>query len=511
MWCIIIKKYKNKKEVLLKYDGIYDSFNIESVYNMKMKLWIENNKYLLKPVLILFFLYFLALFPLMCANFNYLDDLGRTFSGYQEWLGYSRYVSEFFSIFIHTGRYMTDISPLPQCIAILLLSLAGVIVILAFQKTKKVSFWNIVAVIPIGLCPYFLECLSYKYDAPYMAFSILVSVIPILFIKNKKSIFSIITIICTILMCTSYQASSGIFPMILLFYMYDKWNQKEKIDLKQCLIGGVSFLVGLLLFKIFLMKQVSNPVSSEMFSLLEFVPGIFHNIMTYYQTLLKDFKDIWLILILFVVFSYVYLMLRDGKQKIFLNMISIFVLLFINSLMVYGIYSLLKNPLFVPRSMFGIGAFLTFIMIQISNCKKSMIENLGCFLLSWCFFVFTFQYGNALSEQKRYTDFRIHLVIEDLNELDIMNTNEIKSLKLVGSIGKSPVLRNLPQDYQMLNKLVPDTFGGEWIWSESYFYHYFDLKNINPVDDMSENYPILKNTMYHTIKGDKNHILIELK
>lgn len=61
-----------------------------------------------------------------------------------------------------------------------------------------------------------------------------------------------------------------------------------------------------------------------------------------------------------------------------------------------------------------------------------------CACLCWCFFVFAFTYGNALAAQKNYTDFRVQLVIEDLNELEIMNTEEIKKIQLIGSIGQAP-------------------------------------------------------------------------
>lgn len=34
-----------------------------------------------------------------------------------------------------------------------------------------------IAVVPLGICPYFLECLSYQYDAPYVALSVLLCVV----------------------------------------------------------------------------------------------------------------------------------------------------------------------------------------------------------------------------------------------------------------------------------------------------------------------------------------------
>ena len=73
----------------------------------------------------------------------------------------------------------------------------------------------------------------------------------------------------------------------------------------------------------------------------------------------------------------------------------------------------------------------------------------------------------------------------------------------------------MPQDYQMLNRLVPTTFGGtDWYWQQEYFYSYFGLKNVKwdvTKDLTTYDLPVIKDTMYHTIKGNDEYVLIELK
>ena len=131
------------------------------------------------------------------------------------------------------------------------------------------------------------------------------------------------------------------------------------------------------------------------------------------------------------------------------------------------------------------------------------------------FIGFSFTYGNALSEQINWTNFRVASVIQDLNDLDVFKTDEIKTVQLDGNIGKSPVINNMPQDYQMLNRLVPTTFGGtDWYWQQEYFYSYFGLKNVKwdvTKDLTAYDLPVIKDTMYHTIKGNDEYVLIELK
>lgn len=51
-------------------------------------------------------------------------------------------------------------------------------------------------------------------------------------------------------------------------------------------------------------------------------------------------------------------------------------------------------------------------------------------------------------------------------------------VQVLGMIGYSPVIRNMPQNYSILNRLVPITFQGGWWWGQAGFYQYYDLKNV---------------------------------
>ncbi|MDE6917252.1 MAG: hypothetical protein K2P39_10710, partial [Lachnospiraceae bacterium] len=114
-----------------------------------------------------------------------------------------------------------------------------------------------------------------------------------------------------------------------------------------------------------------------------------------------------------------------------------------------------------------------------------------------------------------YTDFRIQLVIEDMNGLAVFGSDAEKTVQIDGDIGQSPVLRQQRQSYQILNRLIPSTFGGgAWNWNKYYFYEYFSLKNVirdTSADLTTYQLPLLQDGMYHAIYGDEQHVLIELK
>ena len=127
------------------------------------------------------------------------------------------------SFFFHGNIYLTDISPLLQIIAIIILATASTILVYVFKNNNKFTFVDYLSAMPIVLCPYFLQCISYKFDAAYMAISIIAAIAPMLLCNFKdKSKFNYIgllvgTFFSTIIVCTTYQVSLGILPIVVVF------------------------------------------------------------------------------------------------------------------------------------------------------------------------------------------------------------------------------------------------------------------------------------------------------
>ena len=86
------------------------------------------------PFIIIGLLLLLSVSSILRANFKYVDDIGRTVNGYRGWSNFSRYLSSFLSIFLHGDTYLTDISPLPQILAIVLMSISSVLLLHLFSK-----------------------------------------------------------------------------------------------------------------------------------------------------------------------------------------------------------------------------------------------------------------------------------------------------------------------------------------------------------------------------------------
>lgn len=438
--------------------------------------------------------------------------MGRVAFGYKQWSPFSRYTSEFLSEFIHADSYLTDISPFPQLFAVFILSVASVIVLYIISEKEIFSMGQLIAILPLGISPYFLECLSYKYDSPYMALSILASVFPLLLYKHEMYHYCTTTIGSILIMCSTYQAASGIYPMLVILLCFKWWNQgKDTKEIIKFLMFSILGYVGAMgFYRLFMMLSVDTYVSSSVTSVEQMISQWFQ----YYSSVGSDFKNWWLWLIGFIAISFIYVTVRDSTRKKYYALFGAAITVFVCAVLTFGVYPLLKSTLYAPRAMYGFGAFIAFISAFITNAKKWYPGKIACWCLSYCFFIFAFTYGNALAEQWRYTDFRVGAVVDDLNDLEQFTTEGKKFVQLSGVMGKSPILNNMPQDYQILNRLVPDTFGSGWTWSKYYFYHYFGLENVfeaSDIDLTTYDLPVLKDTMYHTIRGTDGYFLVEIK
>ena len=74
---------------------------------------LEEYRHLIQAFFLLAFLYVLGISAILRADFNYIDDLGRVAQGYKDWDGFSRYLSNFLSTFLHTDQYLTPGKSLP--------------------------------------------------------------------------------------------------------------------------------------------------------------------------------------------------------------------------------------------------------------------------------------------------------------------------------------------------------------------------------------------------------------
>ena len=470
-----------------------------------------------KAVILLACIYLLGMFAILRADFSYGDDLGRVLLGNRGWIQESRYVSELLSILMNAGLRLTDLSPLPQILACIILAVSGVLLLDLFHPDEPIRIREVLVLVPFGLNPYFLECLSYKFDSPFMACSILFSILPFFFQKSRRSYF-LASVIFLLMMCMTYQASSGIYPMIVLFLL--RKNLKNGTDKKEnCSFLALSLLAyaaSLLIFRLIMQFQVSwYPTETISFSVL--IPSLFSNLSILYGQIRADLNPVWKAGVLLVGAGWLIpeLIHAWNKKQAGPFLMSLLVLLFCMVLW-YGFYLVLKEPILKPRALYGFFMLLT--MLAITSEIPSW--NPGALFLSWCCFIFSFTYGNALAVQKDYSHMKSAALISTLEHENLLSEDHVHGLQLSGTIGYSPVIQNMESHYPIITRLVPETLGGGWEWSEYEFSNYWNLPVYSyPYEqegnaDLStlseEDLPTISESSEYTIRANDSYILVIL-
>ena len=475
---------------------------------------IDRKKFIIS-ILCMFGLYTLGIASIIRADFLYVDDLGRAILGYRGWENWSRYVNSFLSIFIHADTHLTDISPLPQLIAAFLMAIASVLLVYIIcdgKITKTACFLSL----PIGLSPYFLECFSYRFDSPYMALSVLICIIPFLFIRNYL-VFSICSIISLLIMFTTYQASSGIYIIIVIILCFKAWNERKTTVKEIFRFVGVSVLscgAAMIFFRFFLMRSINtnNYVSLDTYPINELFSGIFHNFMLLIRIVDADFGLIWKVLLILSFLMFVITsVLFTKRNKIIVFFVSSLVIISMSALSL-GTYLVLIDSFFAPRAMLGFGIFIACISIYLSNVPNKYFS-IPAVLLCWSFFVFSLSYGNALSDQKRYNNFRTEILLHDLSILFPDRSEGPLSIIVWNHVGFAPSIYNIADRNPIILRLVPRELGGGSFWGELFLRRYYDF-NLQFDDGITFKEVGLNkifDSYYHTIKSDGKNILVILK
>ena len=467
---------------------------------------------MIRPFVILSLVYVIGISAIVRANYYYVDDLGRTLLGYQLTGDFSRFLASFFSIFLHGNGWLTDISPLSQWVAALVMAFASVLLLYVITEKTEHNLWTVAALIPFGLCPYFLQCYSYKFDAPYMALSVLAAIAPLMYRYRHPVKFGLASFAGTLIVCVTYQASSGILPMLVVMLAFLMWiRQKDWKEICVFLISSaMGYVAGMLVFRCILMVPiVSYNYVSASISLSSLLP----NLKQYATLILTQFDELWLALIGVIMAAFVYLSVRDSGQRKIATLFAAVVTMLLMAAVAFGPYVVFTNPTFAPRGMYGIGVFFAVLCILVAD--KLNITKVAVAALAWLFFVFSFTYGNALHIQDEYTEFRLKQVMTDLNHIETLKEKNDVIVQVQGTVGYAPAVENMIAEYGILEDLVTVQFrDSEWSWGDYKLVYYYGMDFLEKAfgRDLTElDLPVLADTVYHTVCGDEGHVLIVLK
>ena len=228
------------------------------------------------------------------------------------------------------------------------------------------------------------------------------------------------------------------------------------------------------------------------------------------------FSPIWVLLVLIIACSLVIANLQTTMRHKLVALLLSLCTIALMCILSFGAYILFNEPLFYPRGMYGIGIVITIWCVQVSVSNKQILGRAATALLSCCFFIFSFTYGNALYMQNEYTHFRLEQVLSDISDLNLYNDGHKVSVQVIGTISHPDYLENTFEEWSLLDELVTVQFSdSSWFWGDYELLYYYGMDDIlvssDSVDLTQYDLPVLIDCTYHTIRGDGNSLVIELK
>lgn len=511
-------------------------------------------------LLIAFLIIFVGFFSIIRADFNYIDDLKRNISGWGEWgINFFRWLLFLENYLLQFNIWLADASPLNQFVAMAILACCCVLTAFILTRSflssitsgdskftgkpgyqendanninnskksldsgKEISIPCFISSLAVAFNPYFLECISYKYESVGMATSIFLAIIPFLFLE-KKHLYLIVSFFSILLMALTYQASAGIYIILVIVLGLIKYLKSEEEKFRDLLFfyiqSAFAFILPLLLYY-FCALTFATPYRDVSIIFNPFAWA--NNYLTLIGIVLHDFNPVWLILVALCIVLSAFSLIGVSQRPKLYSVFLVITALLLCSFFCIGPYIALKDPTTEARMIYGVGFLIALFAIFPTMMKLSAppyhhyekILVVPSLLLTWCFFVCSFVYGNSLSAQKDYEHMYETIIIDDLIHNVIDDKDAMYELGVRGTAGISPAVLNSIKRFPVIDRLVPSLLDGFWIWSGYTLTRYY-LPNIAKVTSdynfVSDNFELLVENAYYKIwLNNENIIIVDFK
>lgn len=426
--------------------------------------YIKKNK---TALLIILSIYLLVNINISLAEFPYIDDIGRQLSGYTGFSQYfSRYLSEASSRFIQGGKHLTDSGLTSNLISAFILSSSSLIVLFVISPSKRVTPLLAISSTILGLNPWFLEPLSFRFDNPFMSLSVLVCIIPFIFWKNYK-LFIPFSVFGIYLMCNSYQGSSGVYILMATTMILLEIIDKSKINIRDLICSIFSYIGGMGFYKLqmFIVPPLFGD-QGKLPSISELPSILISNSKGYLTNIYVKSYKVWTILFALIVLLLIIELVLRVKRNKFKGFLFVCFWLVFGSVFSYGSYLLLSEPYYLmrPRYGYGFGIFVSIILVillgnESRNKFFTMLKSIISATLIFYLLSFTFIYVDSLKQQNNFFQTQSTILASSLNKY---LTPENKVVNMNRFIANSPIYDNTSSVYPMISSLIMPNSNISW-------------------------------------------------
>jgi hypothetical protein len=428
----------------------------------------------------LLLIYLVGISALLRADYLFLDDLGRAMTGMRGWGSGGRPLSDFLASLFYLSSRTFDASPLTQLTATGILALVSVLLLKAARV--KLSWSSVLCITPVGLSPYILENLSFKFDSPYMAAALIFAVLPpaLTFLKNKSVIF-LVSATCLYGACALYHAALGAYVCIATWLLLCDLSSRK--PLRACLrracalalpfvvgVGAFTAVSGVLNSLNGLHSRIVNALAIP--SLSDMPAVLARNIRVYFEVLFYDWSPScfgWLQVSCFALFAVLTLMRwnsnrikdkqrsgRAGGFAPFPRLAAVLLLTAFLPLSIFGLQFCMQNPPWWARYFQSFGFLPALCLLGIRRTASKGLRGKAvtafCGLMTVQFVLFADVYGNLLARQREWEFLHFAPLYADLRKL--VRDGDCKTVTFKGSIGHTPLMRIPASKFPLLRRLV---------------------------------------------------------
>ena len=404
--------------------------------------------------------------PIFLANVYYMDDNARALYGYT-WSRSGRIFSTLIMNVLDLRlKNIIDCAPLGQILGLGVLACAAV---LFTQRVTRHSApdWISLSIcgVPLAVQPFFLENLSYKFDALPMlmaqACAIFACVLPPYW-SFRRTMGVCVALVFSIM--AFYQPGLNTFMgLSLIVFLADCQHENSSRAWRSLAIKIAAFAAAGVFYKAVIVHyfvhgdfESSHAAAAGLhdLSIMQLqknaseVLGLLNALLS--GGIKPIFLTIYAVSTVFAFFLGVQFIRKNSKQDVASGLLM-FVIPFAVLFLLSGIMFLLKNPYNVPRTLVSFSTcviFANFFFLQPFAKKIRWVALLPIFY----FFVIAFSYGNVLKEHVRFETYHIERVVSILEDAGFEDGDD---LFLYGDQTQSPIVHNAIVAMPILGRLLP--------------------------------------------------------
>jgi len=427
---------------------------------------------------LLFGYYFLLiLFPILRADRYCNDDLIRAFAGNYGWSENGRHLTNLLMRTLQFGASrVLDLAPLPQLLAIALLSWTGVLVARRFMIASPMM--AALATLPLGAQPFFLENLSYRFDAPFMALAVFCALLPILMARADKAGWALGTL-SLVASLNLYQPAITVFLVFALLEAAVADAAAARDRIARLSVRFAQFAVAAISYQLLFARSFKGWLAQRG-TLVDSVDGprvVGDNLHAFARFVVESFDPaLFVLFAILIVLSLAALVVAGASRAMSprharsrwqnaLIGLALLAVPCVALISVAGPMLALRDPVLMPRVMVGIGAWLSALAIAMHlalRTRPAWLRWQTAFggVCALAFALATGIYGNALRAQDHYETAIAHDLANDLAALRATHPSTSHYL-VTGSAALGPVTERMALRLPLLRSLVVPSLEGQ--------------------------------------------------